>query len=336
MNYPPNSAPINLMLARAQEHPVLDEVRRRLQVKHYSYRTEQVYVAWVTRFISSYHGQDPRALGGRQVEAFLTNLATVGRVSASTQNQALSAILFLYREVFKQDLPWLQNVVRAKPSQRLPLVLSVAEVQRILARLDGREWLMASLLYGTGMRLMECIRLRVKDVNFSRNELCVRDGKGGKDRHTVLPQRLIEALQRQIESARLIHGDDLKSGHGNVWLPYALDRKYPNAGRSFGWQYVFPAKHLSQDPQSLTFRRHHVDEKMLQRAVKRAIEEAGIEKPASCHTFRHCFATHLLESGYDIRTVQELLGHKDVSTTQIYTHVLNRGGRGVQSPLDKR
>lgn len=335
MNYYPTSAPINPAAPHDQELKLLEQVRRRLRVKHYSYRTEQVYLGWIRRFILANGKQHPRSLGGKHVESFLTNLAVTGKVAAGTQNQALAAILFLYREVLHQELAWMKNVVRAKPSQRLPLVLSVEEVQKILARLNGREWLMANLLYGTGMRLMECVRLRVKDVDFSRNEICVRDGKGNKDRRTMLPRSLVDNLQRQLELARLIHMDDLRNGTSDVWLPNALARKYPNAGKSFAWQYLFPASQISQDPLSLKFRRHHIDEKVLQRAVKRAVDLANIDKPASCHTLRHCFATHLLEAGYDIRTIQELLGHKDVATTQIYTHVLNKGGRGVRSPLDR-
>ena len=275
-------------------------------------------------------------MGGPEVERFLTHLAVVGEVASGTQNQALSALLFLYREVLGIELPWMESVVRAKRPQRLPVVLTEAEVASLLARLDGREWLMASLLYGTGMRLMECVRLRVKDVDFSRNEIVVRDGKGGKDRHTVLPATLVEPLLRQIAAVREQHRQDLDGRWQGVYLPHALARKYPNASREFGWQYVFPASQLSVDPRGGKLRRHHVDEKVLQRAIRSAVQLAGLDKPATCHTLRHCFATHLLEAGYDIRTVQELLGHKDVATTQIYTHVLNRGGRGVFSPLDRK
>ena len=274
-------------------------------------------------------------MGGLEVEHFLSHLASDLKVSASTQNQALSAILFLYREVLNIKLPWLENVVRAKPSKHLPVVLSKAEVRSILQRIDGRNWLMASLLYGTGMRLMECLRLRVKDVDFARNEILVRDGKGSKDRRTVLPTSLLEPLQRQIGLARSVHENDIRDGHGEVWLPYALERKYKHAAREFAWQYIFPASNLCQNPFGPGFRRHHLDEKVLQRVVRQAVLLAKINKPASCHTFRHSFATHMLETGYDIRTVQELLGHKDVATTQIYTHVLNRGAGGVISPMDR-
>jgi integron integrase len=270
-----------------------------------------------------------------EIEGFLTRLATEGKVAASTQNQALAALLFLYREVLVVDLPWMENLVRAKGPRRVPVVLSGDEVHRLLARLDGQVWLMAALLYGTGMRLMECIRLRVKDVDFDRQEIVVRNGKGGKDRRVPLPRRLRDALQESVARVRLIHQQDLAAGLAGVWLPDALERKYPAANRELGWQYLFPAASPSTDPRSGEFRRHHVDEAVLQRAVKSARARAGIVKPASCHTLRHSFATHLLEAGHDIRTVQELLGHKDVATTQVYTHVLGRGAGGVLSPLDR-
>jgi integron integrase len=314
----------------------LDAIRRRLKAKHYSLRTERSYLGWIKRFILANGKRHPRDLSGPEVEAFLSRLATDGKVAASTQNQALSALLFLYREVLGLQLPWMENVVRAKRPQRLPVVLTQGEVARLLARIDGRDWLMASLLYGAGLRLMECVRLRVKDVDFGRNEIVVRDGKGAKDRRTVLPASLAEPLVKQIERALLVHADDLAQGVGEVWLPYALARKYPNAARQPGWQYVFPASQVSEDPSSGKRRRHHLDEKVLQRAVKSAAAAAGLHKPASCHTLRHSFATHMLEAGYDIRTIQELLGHADVATTQIYTHVLNRGPGGVRSPLDAR
>ena len=269
------------------------------------------------------------------MERFLSLLASEGGVAAGTQNQALSALLFLYREVLRIDLPWMQGIVRAKRPQRVPVVLSRDEVQHLLAAMDGRTWLIASLLYGTGMRLMECLRLRVKDVDFARNEIVVRDGKGAKDRRTVLPRSLVEPLQREIERARLLHAGDLAAGFGAVWMPDALARKYRNSARDIGWQYVFPAASRSRDPRDGAIRRQHVDEHMLSRALRAARTRAAIIKPLSAHTLRHSFATHLIESGYDIRTVQELLGHKDVSTTQIYTHVLNRGGSGVLSPLDR-
>jgi integron integrase len=269
------------------------------------------------------------------VEAFLSGLATRYRVAAATQNQAPSAILFLYREVLGLKLPWMDGVTRAKRPRRLPLVLSRAEVARVLARVDGRDWLVLSLLYGSGMRLMEALRLRIKDVDFARNAILVRDGKGAKDRISVLPAVLVEPLQRQVERVRALHAGDLAQGGGAVWLPHALSRKYPNAAREMAWQYMFPAAGLSRDPRDGTLRRQHLDEQVVQRAMKRAVAAAGIERPATCHTLRHCFATHLLEAGYDIRTIQELLGHSDVATTQVYTHVLNRGAGGVLSPLDR-
>lgn len=314
---------------------LLDQVRARLRLRHYSLRTEQAYIGWIRRFILANGKRHPRDMGSAEAEAFLTALATDGKVAPGTQNQALSSLLFLYREVLGVDLPWMETMVRAKRPRRVPVVLSHDEVVRLLARLDGQYALMASLLYGAGMRLMEAIRLRVKDVDFARNEICVRDGKGGKDRRVPLPQKIQEALRQQVERVKVIHREDLDAGFGAVWLPHALARKYPSAPRELGWQYVFPAAQRSRDPRDGEERRHHVDESSLQRAVKVARHRAGIVKPATCHTLRHSFATHLLEAGQDIRTIQELLGHKDVATTQIYTHVLNRGGMGVVSPLDR-
>ncbi|MGB4911923.1 MAG: integron integrase, partial [Candidatus Dechloromonas phosphoritropha] len=267
-------------------------------------------------------------------EAFLKHLAVEGRVAAATQNQALSALLFLYREVLNIDLPWLDKVVRAKQPQRLPVVLTRQEVTAILDRMSGVHGLMARLLYGTGMRLMECVRLRVKDVDFERAEIVVREGKGAKDRITMLPQALIGPLQDHLRWRRQLFADDKAKGRAAVYLPDALDKKYPNAAVDWPWQYIFPSGSYSIDPRSGEERRHHIDEKLLQRAVKRAVQASGVAKLATPHTFRHSFATHLLQSGYDIRTVQELLGHADVATTMIYTHVLNKGGRGVTSPLD--
>lgn len=313
---------------------LLDQLTERCRVKHYSLRTERAYRDWVKRFILANGKRHPRDMGAAEVESFLSRLATESDVAASTQNQALSALLFLYREVLRIDLPWMESVVRAKRPQRVPTVLSRTEVARLLAMLDGQVWLMAALLYGTGMRLMECMRLRVQDVGFDRGEITVRNGKGGKDRRVPLPQRLRERLKEQRERTRILHAQDLAQGFGRVYLPHALARKYPNASAEFAWQYVFPARCHSVDPRSGETRRHHVDEAILQRAVRNACRKAGIDKPATCHTLRHSFATHLLESGQDIRTVQELMGHKDVSTTQIYTHVLGRGAKGVLSPLD--
>jgi integron integrase len=314
---------------------LLDEMRARMRRLGLSLRTEEAYVGWVRRFILANGKRHPREMGAPEVEAFLTGLATHGQVAASTQNQALAALLFLYREVLGQELPWLDNIRRAKKPQRLPTVLTREEVAAVLAQMSGVTWLMAGLLYGAGLRLMECVRLRVQDVDFARSEITVRQGKGGKDRRTMLPALVAEALQCQMAEARRLHERDLGAGFGAVWLPHALDRKYPNAAREWAWQYVFPASMRSVDPRSGVERRHHLDETVLQRAVKNAVRRAGIAKPATCHTMRHSFATHLLEAGQDIRTVQELLGHADVSTTQIYTHVLNRGGHGVLSPLDR-
>lgn len=313
---------------------LLDVVRNKLRAKHYSLRTEQAYLGWIRRYVQANGRKHPRALGAVEVECFLSELATKGNVSASTQNQALSGLLFLYREVLQVDLPWMNEVVRAKRPQRLPTVLSVDEVRRLLAMMQGRPWLMASVLYGTGMRLMECLRLRVKDVDFARKELTIRDGKGGKDRRTVLPVKLVEPLLREIERARQWHLQDIEQGYGAAVLPFALSKKYPNAAKEFGWQFVFPSEKRSVDPRTGREHRHHVDDAVLSRALKRARVQAQIEKSLGAHTLRHSFATHLLEAGYDIRTIQELLGHKDVATTQIYTHVLNRGGHGVRSPLD--
>ena len=313
---------------------LLDLLRDRLRLKHYSIRTETQYVQWVRRFILFHGKRHPQEMGAKEVEAFLTHLAVEGRVAAATQNQALSALLFLYRELLHINLPWLDEVVRAKRPARLPVVLTREEVQSVLGRTEGTYGLMLRLLYGTGMRLMECVRLRVKDVDFSRAEIIVRDGKGAKDRVTMLPQRIAAELQAHLQRRRHLYEDDLAKGMASVYLPNALDRKYTNAENEWAWQYVFVAKSYSIDPRSGSERRHHIDEKLVQRAMKRAVQEAGISKPATPHTLRHSFATHLLQGGYDIRTVQELLGHADVATTMIYTHVLNKGGRGVVSPLD--
>ncbi|MBT9611734.1 MAG: integron integrase [Burkholderiales bacterium] len=313
---------------------LLDKVQAVLRIKHYSIRTERVYLDWIKRYILFHHKTHPAQMGAPEVEAFLSHLAVAGKVAASTQNQAKSALLFLYREVLALELPWLENVTQAKTPQRLPVVLTVSEVKSVLNQLDGTLWLMASLLYGGGLRLMECVRLRVKDVDFEMRQVTVREGKGFKDRVTMLPESSIAPLQAHLARVRALHDEDVAEGYGAVYLPYALEKKYPSAAKEWGWQYVFPSRNLSLDPRSGVTRRHHVDEKSLQRAVKRAAQQADIAKPATPHTFRHSFATHLLQSGYDIRTVQELLGHKDVQTTMIYKHALNRGGKGVQSPLD--
>ena len=318
----------------AQPPKLLDQVAAKMRVKHYSIRTEKSYVDWIKRFILHNGKRHPKDMGAAEVEAFLTHLAVSRSVSASTQNQAKSALLYLYKEVLGVELPWLDNVTQAKVPQRLPVVLTQAEVQAVLSRMDGTMWLIASLLYGSGLRIMEALRLRVKDVDFAQREILVREGKGFKDRVTMLPLSLVEPLKSHLLKVQALHNDDLIAGHGEVFMPMALDRKYPSAGKSWSWQYVFPSVKLSVDPQSQVIRRHHADEKTVQRAVKKAVKLAGIVKLATPHTLRHSFATHLLAGGYDIRTVQELLGHADVATTMIYTHVLNKGGRGVSSPLD--
>lgn len=327
--------PIKGTAEGGSEPRLLEQAQARIRLKHYSLRTEQAYLQWMRRYIRANGLRHPRELNESAVEAFLTDLATRQRVSASTQNQALSALLFLYREVLAIKLPWMENVVRAKGSRRLPVVLSKGEVALVLRNLAGRNWLMASLLYGSGLRLMECLRLRVKDVDVARNEITVREGKGAKDRRTVLPASLKDALLRQMDEVRVLHVADLGAGFGAVSLPFALARKYPNAPKELGWQYMFPASRRAVDPRDGNEKRHHLDEKVLQRAVSNAARAAGIKKPVSPHTLRHSFATHLLEAGADIRTIQELMGHKDVATTQIYTHVLNRGAGGVVSPLDR-
>lgn len=328
---PPNSADKNTTFRPPR---LLDQVRDKLRVKHYSIRTEQAYSDWIKRYIFFHDKRHPQDMGAQDIEAFLTHLAVVGKVSASTQNQAKSALLFLYREVLEMQLPWLDNVTQAKVPKRLPVVLTVSEVQAVLSHLAGTHALIASLAYGTGMRLMEVMRLRVKDVEFSRREIVVREGKGFKDRVTMLPEAVMVPLKAHLVNVKTVHDEDVTQGFGEVYLPFALDKKYPNAEREWAWQYVFPSKNLSVDPRSGKTRRHHLDEKGMQRAMKQAVRDAGLTKPATPHTLRHSFATHLLQSGYDIRTVQELLGHSDVATTMIYTHVLNRGGRGVASPLD--
>ena len=312
-----------------------ERFREAMRRRNYSRRTEQAYWFWIRWFIRHNGVRHPSELGATEVEAFLSWLATEREVAAATQNQALSALLFLYKEVLGQDLPWFKGLVRAKRPVRRPVVLSRAEVERLLAQMQGSKWLMASLLYGAGLRQIECLQLRVKDVDFAYRQILVRDGKGGKDRVTMLPEQTVQPLQAHLGRVRALHQRDLATGHGEVNLPLALARKYPNAGRDWGWQYVFPSGVLSADPASGVVRRHHVFPDTLGRAVKAAARAARIVKPVTCHTLRHSFATHLLEAGYDIRTVQELLGHSDVSTTMIYTHVLNKGGRGVSSPLDR-
>jgi integron integrase len=314
---------------------LLDQVTEVARFRHLSLRTEDTYRNWIKRFILFHHKRHPRELDADAVRAFLTHLAVNEQVAASTQNQAFNALLFLYRQVLQMELPKIEGVQRARHSRKLPVVFTKLEANAVIAEMSGEPQLIVSLLYGAGLRIMEAVRLRIKDLDFARQEVRVRDGKGEKDRVTMLPQALSNRLSSQVRSVRKLHAYDLQHGGGVVHLPYALERKYVNAATSFVWQYVFPAAKLSIDPKSGRVGRHHVSEQNVQRAVKSAVGAAGVRKNGTCHSFRHSFATHLLEAGYDIRTVQELLGHKDVRTTMIYTHVLNRGGRGVRSPLDE-
>ena len=332
---PPKISRMESVKSAPRQPKLLDQLRERIRVRHYSIRTEQAYVGWSRRFILWHGKRHQRDMGAKEVEAFLTHLAVERQVSASTQSQAKSALLFFYCEVLGIELPWLDEIVEAKAAKRLPVVLTQREVRDLLAALNGTMWLTASLLYGTGMRLLECLRLRVKDVEFSRREIVIREGKGNKDRVTVLPENLILPLKDQLVKVRRLHDKDLEAGFGAVYMPDALARKYPNAARAWGWQFVFPSTTRSIDPRSAVERRHHLYEQTAQRAVSLAAKQAGIIKPVSPHVLRHSFATHLLQGGYDIRTVQELLSHADVSTTMIYTHVLNRGGKNVVSPLDQ-
>ena len=319
----------------AQQPRLIDRVRERIRVLHYSMATEKTYLHWIVAFIRFHRMRHPQTMGAAEVEAYLSHLATARDVAAGTQNQAMHAILFLYKQVLGIDLPWLDGITRAKPSKRLPTVLTQGEARALLAEVDGLPGLVIRLLYGTGMRLMEGLRLRVKDIDFAGRAIIVRGGKGDKDRVVPLPESLVDPLKARLAERRKMHDVDLAKGMADVHLPHALERKSPNAGREFGWQYVFAAADYSADPRTGVIRRHHLGEKTIQRHVKEAARRAGILKPAHPHTLRHSFATHLLEAGYDIRTVQELLGHSDVSTTMIYTHVLNRGGRGVVSPIDR-
>jgi integron integrase len=320
----------------SQDAPkLLDRLRAEIRVRHYSIRTEEAYVDWARRFILFHNKRHPKDMGPEEVRDFLSHLATERNVSASTQNQAKSALLFLYREVLHIELPWLDEVIAARASRRLPVVLTPTEIRHLLNAMSGTMGLVASLLYGTGMRVLEGLRLRVKDVEFERREIIVREGKGNKDRVTVLPENLILPLKAHLERVKALHERDLEAGFGEVYLPDALAKKYPKEGKTWGWQFVFPSVVRSIDPRSGVERRHHLYEASVQRAVREAAKLAGIHKSVTPHVLRHSFATHLLQSGYDIRTVQELLGHSDVATTMIYTHVLNKGGRGVVSPLDR-
>jgi len=313
---------------------LLDQVRDKLRVKHYAYRTEKAYTFWIRRFILFHDKTHPKDMGVKEIEAFLTYLAVNRGVAAATQNQALNALMFLYKKVLHIGISEPIHSVRAKRPVRLPVVLSKQDALRIIELMAGETQLVVKLLYGSGLRLMECLRLRVKDVDFSRNQVLVRHGKRGKDRVTMLPSNVVASLKAHLKRIRAIHAEDCQRGFGRVYLPGALARKYPNAAIQWVWQYVFPSKSLSRDRRSGIIRRHHLNESAVRKSIKKAAKTARIHKPVGCHTFRHSFATHLLEAGYDIRTVQELLGHKDLSTTMIYTHVLNRGGRAVKSPLD--
>ncbi|HZZ91031.1 MAG TPA: integron integrase [Usitatibacter sp.] len=324
MHTPPSSTP-----------PLLVRFREAIRVRHYSLRTERAYRYWILKYLRFHGMKHPGEMGAREIVAFLSHLANGQHVAASTQSQALAAVLFLYKVVLEVELPWLDQVVRAKRPRRVPTVLERAEVRALLDAMDGTHALMARLMYGTGMRIGECVAIRVKDVNLARRELVVRDGKGGKDRMTLLPALLVQPVQEQLALSRESFDRDRADDHPGVALPDALERKYPNAGKMWGWFWVFPQDHPSRDPRSGIFRRHHAYDQTLARAIVIAARKAAIVKPVTSHTLRHSFATHLLDDGYDIRTIQELLGHKDVSTTMIYTHVLNRGGRGVVSPLDR-
>ncbi len=313
---------------------LVDRMRARLRTLHYSIHTETSYIDWVKRFLQFHGFRHPDTMGSKEIELFLNNLAVEKNVAASTQNQALSAILFLYKEVLKTDPGWVAKSRRAKRPEKLPVVFSKREINLILPHLDGVYWLMGHLLYGAGLRLMECVRLRVKDIDFDYDRIVVRHGKGGKDRITMLPKMVKDALRSHLEKVRQIHDRDLANGHGAVHLPFAFERKNPGAAVDWAWQYIFPSHKLSRDPRSGKIRRHHLNHQTLQRKVKKPVQLAGVAKNGSCHSLRHSFATHLLEAGYDIRTIQDLLGHKDLKTTMVYTHVLNSGGRGVISPSD--
>jgi integron integrase len=313
---------------------LLDQVRNRIRLKGYSIRTEKTYVEWIRRFILFHNKQHPKQMGKKEIESFLSYLVVQRNVAPSTQNQAFNAILFLFRQVLEMEMPENIQSIRSKKPVRVPTVMTPEETHKLIAMMNGVHQLMAKTIYGCGLRVLECLRLRVKDVDFSLNQIVVRDGKGKKDRITVLPDGIKPEIEAHLLRTQSLHQQDLRDGYGRVYLPYALARKYPNADRQWGWQYVFPSKSLSKDPRSGIKRRHHMHASSIRKAIQRAAKLSGVIKPVGCHTLRHSFATHLLMNGYDIRTVQELLGHKDVSTTMIYTHVLNRGGRAVVSPLD--
>jgi integron integrase len=333
-----SSGPRPVVTSGARTNPpkpkLLDQVRLALRARHYSPRTEQTYCHWIKRFIFFHNVRHPAEMAEAEINTFLTYLAVTEHVGASTQNQALSALLFLYRHVLSREIGDLGEVIRAKKPKRLPVVMTREEVRGVLSQLRGDKWLMASLMYGAGLRLMECLRLRVQDIDFSRRAILVRGGKGEKDRVTMLPESLKKPLEDHLRKVRAMHERDLHDGWGLVPLPDALDHKYPNASAEWRWQWAFAQEHRWKNPTTGQEGRHHVDESILQKAFKQAVEKAGLTKRATCHTLRHSFATHLLESGSDIRSVQELLGHTDVRTTMIYTHVLNRGGPGIKSPID--
>ena len=314
---------------------LLDQVRFRIRTKHYSMSTERAYVHWIKRYILFHNRRHPKDMHKKEIESFLTYLAVNKTVSPSTQNQALSAILFLYKEILEIKLPWLNDIVRAKRKKYIPVVFTRNEVKQLLCQFDGTYWLLFSLIYGAGLRISECASLRVTDVDFHYKQILVRNSKGAKDRVTVLPEPLIEPLRSHLTRVKNLHEEDLKTGYGDVYLPYALSRKYPNAAKEWHWQFIFPSRNICTDPRTGKPRRHHIYEKSLHRVIKNAMRKSHIHKPASTHTLRHSFATHLLEDGYDIRTVQELLGHKDVKTTMIYTHVLQKGSAAIKSPLER-
>lgn len=318
-----------------QKQPkLLTQVRNALRMKHYSLSTEKQYVDWIRRFILFHNKKHPKEMGGVEISAYLTHLAVKENVSASTQNQALCAIVFLYKQIFHIDTGEFPEIVWAKKPKKIPIVFSAAEAKAVLEKIKGVHWLMAILLYGAGLRLSECIRLRVKDINFDYKQIIVNNGKGDKDRVTMLPEMIIEPLSEHLKYVKALFEQDMKDGNDSIYLPNAINKKFPFASKDFSWRYVFPAYKLSLDPRSEILRRHHIHKSVLQRVVKKAINESEINKVAGCHTFRHSFATHLLEAGYDIRTVQELLGHNNINTTMIYTHVMNKGGYGVKSPVD--
>lgn len=320
---------------KSKKPKLLERLRSAIRTRHYSIRTEEAYTSWVKRFILFHNKRHPRDMGEKEINQFLSYLAEERNVASSTQNQALCAIIFLYKYVLKIEIGDLGDLARAKKPKRLPVVLSHREMKAIFDNLSGIHWMMATLLYGAGLRLMECLRLRVKDIDFDLNQIIVRDAKGGKDRVTMLPQIAREPLKEHLKQVKKIHQEDLENNHGCVYLPNALQNKYPEAEKEWGWKYVFPSQRISRDPRSGIKRRHHLSEHVLARALKKALRQTNIHKKATCHSLRHSFATHLLEAGYDIRTIQELLGHKNLQTTMVYTHMLNKGGKGVRSPADE-